>query len=385
MPANNFGDKFESATYDNTGGASSSHTPHKKRRHHSSKNKHTARNIVIVLCAFLITMVATACMFINNFLNKIDYMNAETDTTLIADPDFDESVDLPDEYDKYEKDAQNNYGTKGIYSEENVLNVLICGIDMGDVKDNLYYGRSDSMMILSINNNDDTLRLASLSRAVYVKIPNHRSARLSAAHSYGGPSLLIETIENNYKIRIDNFITVNFEAFKNIIDIFGGIDIYLTDQEAAYVAKSLNNLGLFASYSYKGAGTYHLDGETALMYARARKIDSDRERTGRQRKVLEKIYDKVKNMSASNLMKVANQVLPLVTTDFSKSEILSQCTKIPKYMTWNTQETVIPDKSSAIVNIEGVENGVLLVDWDETIAYSKSFLYPLFTEKETTE
>ena len=314
--------------------------------------------------------------FINSYLNKINYDG--DDTTKIADPNFDESIDLPDEYSSYTDEAERNYGTNGIYSEENVTNILICGIDNGEVEDNLYYGRSDSMMILSINNNDNTLRLASLSRAVYVKISGHKSTRLSAAYSYGGPSLLIDTIQSNYKIKIDNYVCVDFNGFKGIIDTFGGVDIYLTDAEAKSVGRSMKNLGMGAYFTYKGEGTYHLNGDAALLYSRLRYIDSDRERTGRQRKVMEKIFEKVKTMSVTDLMTAANDILPLVTTDMKKTDIISQSTKIPKYVNWNTQQTVIPDKSSEIVEVEGLEFGVLLVDWNETIAYTKSFFYPLF-------
>ena len=328
-----------------------------------------------MLC-FVIALSVTGIAFVNSYLNKINYENGNSDLT--ADPDFDESFDLPDEYGAYDKDAEDNYSKPGIYSEENVTNILICGIDNADINENLYYGRSDSMMILSINNNDNTLRLASLSRAVYVKIPGYKSTRLSAAYSYGGPSLLIKTIQNNYKIKIDNYVCVKFDAFKKIVDIFGGIDLYLTDVEANAVEKIITGSNAQSNFVYKGAGNYHLDGTATLMYARIRTIDSDRARTGRQRKILETIFSKVKKMSAKTALEVADNILPLVTTDMPKSSIISQATKLPSYASWNTQQTVIPDKSSEIVEVEGLDFGVLFVDWAETVAYSKSFFYPLF-------
>lgn len=365
-----------SHSHSSSSGHSHSSSHSSGHHHHHHKKKHTARNILIVLLCFVIASAATGFAVVNSFLNKINYEDPET--TQVADPDFDEGIDLPDEYSIYEDAAEQNFGKTGIYSEDNVTNILICGIDNGDVDDKLYYGRSDSMMILSINNNDNTLRLASLSRAVYVKIEGHKSTRLSAAYSYGGPSLLIDTIQSNYKIKIDNFVSVNFEAFKVIVDKFNGVDLYLTDAEAKGVQRAINGSNESSTFYYTGEGNYHLDGVAALMYSRLRSIDSDRERTGRQRKVIEKIFEKVKGMSATEALGAANDVLPLVTTDLSKSEIVSHATKLPKYASWNTQQTVIPDKSSEIVEIDGLEFGVLLVDWDETISYAKSFFYPLF-------
>lgn len=350
-----------------------SHTSHHstKHHHHHHKRKHMARNIVIVLLCFVFAMSVTTIFFINIFLNKINYLDELVSKT--NDPSVDESVQLPDEFSKYNDDVEANYAKTGIYSQENVVNILICGIDEG--ANDKYYGHSDSMMILSVNKNDNTIRLASLSRAVYVKIAGHKNTRLNAAYLYGGPKLLIDTIQNNYKIKIDNYVSFDFEAFEKIIDIFGGIDVYLTNTEAKGVERSLFVEKVYdSSFSYAGAGTYHLDGKSALMFSRLRYIDSDRERTGRQRKVVEKVFEKLKKISVTDAIEIANKTLPLVTTDMTKTVVLSQCAQIPKYISWKTEQTVIPDKSSDIIEVDGL--GVLFVDWDETVNYTKSFFYP---------
>lgn len=346
-----------------------SHHSHNSHHKHTHKKKHTTRNIIIVLICFILVVCIGGAALVNNVLNKIEF-----EESLQINPDFEDSVELPDEYNYAEKEAEENFHNKGVYFQENVTNYLICGIDRGDSK--MFYPRSDTMMILSVNNNDNTVRLASLSRAVYVKIKDHKSTRLNAAYAYGGPQLLIDTIENNYKIKIDRYISIDFEAFKKIVNIFDGIDIYLTDKEALGVRKSLNSAKVYSSFTYKGAGTYHLDGESALMFARLRYIDSDRERTGRQRKVVKAIFENVKSLTLSQGIEIIDELLPCVTTNLTKTEILSQSTKITKYLSWNIEETVIPDKSSDLINVDNSD--VLLVDWEETINYSKSFFYPDF-------
>ena len=345
------------------------HSHHSRHSNHRRKHKkkHTARNIIIVLICFVLVASIGGVALVNNVLNKIEF-----EEFLEVDPDFDDTVKLPDEYNYAEKEAEVNFQSKGVYSQENVTNYLICGIDRGD--SSTYYPRSDSMMILSVNNNDNTLRLASLSRAVYVKIDGYNNSRLNSAYAYGGPQLLINTIENNYKIKIDRYVSIDFEAFKKIVNIIDGIDIYLTDREALGVRKSLNSGRVYSCFTYKGAGTYHLDGESGLMFARLRYIDTDRERTGRQRKVVKAVIEQASALSLSQGLKMIDEILPCITTSLTKTEIISQATKITKYLSWNIEETVIPDKSSGLITVDNSE--VLLVDWEETINYTKSFFYP---------
>lgn len=327
------------------------------------------KTFIIIICVIIIlcTVVFGGILI---FLNKINTDNYSK----VKSPSFDESIKLPESLTQHSSEVEKNYLNKDIYSQENVTNILLCGVDASANIN--HWGRSDSMMILSLNNNDNTIRLASLSRAVYTKIEGYKSTRLSAAYSYGGPKLLVDTIEKNYKIKIDNYLCVDFEAFKKIIDAFGGIEMYLNETEATGVEKTLqySEYPQNSNFSNNGAGNYILDSSAALAYARVRYIDTDRQRTGRQRKIIEKIFEKTKTISISQAIQIANDVLPYITTDFTKSDIISQCTKIPRYVKYKTMQTVIPDKSSELTMVDGIE--ILFVDWDETISYAKSFFYP---------
>lgn len=263
-----------------------------------------------------------------------------------------------EEYDRFIKENNSK-----IWKSTDVINILLMGIDEGSKA--YPYGRSDAMIIVSVNKATKKVNLISLSRAAYSAIPGYENTRLSHAHGYGGPELAIAAIEQNYKIKIDNFASTNFDSFKKIIDCFGGVDITLSEAEAKEMGKKFKNI--------KGAATYTLNGEQALLYARTRKIDTDKDRTGRQRKILIALSEKIKNMSFSQATNLMNTVLPLVTTDFTKSEILKQAGAALTYVKWDIKQYVLPHQSSKLVLRDNFE--VVLVDWSKEVAYVHQLVY----------
>lgn len=264
-----------------------------------------------------------------------------------------------EEYDRLIK--QNN---SKIWRSDDVINVLLMGIDEGGK--NYPYGRSDAMILISVNKAMKRVSLLSLSRAAYSAIPGYDNTRLSHAHGYGGPSLAIAAVEQNYKIKIDNFASTTFDSFVEIIDSFGGVDIELTSAEAKSLRSQFGG--------FKGAGTYTLNGKQALSYARTRKIDTDKERTGRQRKILIALSQKIKSMSFSQAINMLNKVLPLVTTDFTKTELIKQASSaLTYYINWDIKQYVIPHKSSGLVLRDDFE--VVLVNWTDEVDYVHQIMY----------
>ena len=146
----------------------------------------------------------------------------------------------------------------------------------------------------------------------------------------------------------------------------------LTDAEAKALAEDFAAAGLEVP---TGAGTYHMDGATTLKYVRLRSIDSDRNRTQRQRNVLNVIIGKAKSMGISEGLELLNEILPLVKTDMSKSTIVSQATNAMRYLKWNITQDTIPHTYPKLVNVDGTE--VLLLDWDQTISYIHQKFYIL--------
>ena len=260
-----------------------------------------------------------------------------------------------------------NYNNNQIFYSNDIKNILLMGIDEGSKR--YPYGRSDSMIVISVNTKTKAVKMVSFSRAVYAAIAGYDNTRLNHAHGYGGAPLAIDTIERNYKIKIDNYVETGFETFKQIIDVLGGVEITLNGAEANALKSKIKKAGL----EYKGKGTYNLNGSLALEYVRLRKIDTDRERTARQRKVLMSIASKFKSQNAFQLTNLANKILPLIRTDMSKSEIISQLTTVGSYLNGNVEQYVIPHKSSALTLIDEYE--VLIVDWKDEVKYVHKVFY----------
>ncbi|MGN0467623.1 MAG: LCP family protein [Acutalibacteraceae bacterium] len=304
-----------------------------------------------------------------------DSDNAEDDENTVKNAKKDPSTKSA--FDENDKKIERNFNDKKIWYNDNIMNILVMGIDYGSKT--YPYGRSDSMIVLSINKQTKKVKMISFSRAVYVAINGYDNTRLNHAHGYGGAALAIDTIERNYKIRIDNYVSTNFDTFQKLIDVIGGVDIELTSAEAKALKSKIQKQGL----TYNGAGTYNLKGELALNYVRLRKIDTDRARTQRQRNVLMAIANKAKNMNVFQITTTLNNILPLITTDLSKTEILSQAVSLPSYLNGTVEQAVIPHKSTNLQLVDGFE--VLLIDWDDEVKYVHDLFYgdvvPSYYEK----
>ncbi|MCI6771947.1 MAG: LCP family protein [Oscillospiraceae bacterium] len=326
--------------------------------------------LVTVLC---IVIVLFAAIFATGFhyLNKISYddgslVTAPTDTNQEEESDLLNGGTLSDEeaakLAEADSSIQNN-ASKIRYSDD-VYNILLMGIDYGSK--NYPYGRSDSMILVSINKNQKTIKLVSLSRAAYAAIRGYKNTRLSHAHGYGGAPLAIDTVERNYKIRIDRYVSVGFDSFKKIIDAFGGVSINLTSVEQ----NVLN--GAFPG-KFPSAGTYTLNGEQALVYARLRATDNDRTRTGRQRNVLMALSQKAKSMSVTDALGILNVVLPLVRTNFTRTELVKQAANALSYLKWDISQDILPVSGTGLVLRDQFE--VILVDWEKEVSYTNDLLF----------
>lgn len=330
-----------------------------------SKKKKRKKRLMKALIALLLVFTiifGTGAVILNSYLNKMNFGDSigEVDPSL----DGEESLSF-DEQANADADIRANLDDNVLWYDDRIYNVLLVGADYGDKKDGVYQNyltRSDSMILLSINTIDNVINMVSLSRAVYVAIPGHGNKRLNAAHAYGGAKLLVETIENNYKIRIDKYVTVNFDGFQSIVNALGGVSINMTAQEARIILGKSQ------------AGTYHLDGDEAMAYSRLRYIDSDRKRTGRQRAVLNAMAVELRKASPSQLLELLDVFLPLVTTNFTKAELLAQMTNVPKYLSMRVNEDIIPHNAVSLTMRDGKE--VLILDWKETNAYTHQLLYP---------
>lgn len=196
-------------------------------------------------------------------------------------------------------------------------NIVLLGKDSEDT--DYENGRSDCIIIVSINEKTKEVKLASVYRDTYLQIPGRSLDKVNHAYAYGGPALTMSTLNTNLDLDITEYVAVNFEATRDIVDAVGGVTITVTDAEATKIS------------GISGAGTYLLNGSQALQYARIRKIDSDYQRTERMRTVLEAVFEKAKKMNVNELIKLANTILPEISTNISQSEIVSLIPQIAQY------------------------------------------------------
>lgn len=174
------------------------------------------------------------------------------------------------------------------------------------------YARSDCMILCSFDPENNSITLTSFLRDLYVPIPGHSKNRLNAAYAFGGRDLLVKTLEGNFGLPIDGCFEVDLSCFPEIIDLLGGVSIDLRQDEADLLGDGL------------AAGTQKLTGTQALSYARIRSLDPDGDfsRTKRQRQLLISLVDAFRNASMPALLRLAPEVLSLMTTDFTPENLL---------------------------------------------------------------
>ena len=210
--------------------------------------------------------------------------------------------------------------------------------------------------------------MVSFMRDLYVQIPGYSDNRINAAYRFGGIQLLNDTIEKNFGIVIDGNVEVSFAQFITIVEILGGVEMDLTSAEASY----LRNIG----FPNVVAGKNLLGGEAALQYCRIRQIDSDHQRTERQRKFLMTIANSVKGMSASQMLELVNKVLPYVYTDLSNGEIISCATNAFQALTSGSgiNSGKVPQSGQYYgAKISGMQ--VMVADLYKCNQYLKSTIY----------
>ena len=230
--------------------------------------------------------------------------------------------------------------------EEGVTNILLIG---NDSRENGEDGRSDAMILLSISNKTKKIYMTSLLRDMYVEIPGHKDNRLNAAYSYGGAELLMETIEKNFDIHISRYVLVNFEAFANLVDAVGGVDLELTGKEVEYVNGYLVEYNILLGrpegtdyFDDLSGGMVHLNGPQALAYCRNRYIGTDFGRTERQRKVLTEVIHKLPKGVLMNPKGLIDGLMPNLTTNLTQAECYRLSLMAPKILTYDIIQNSIP-------------------------------------------
>lgn len=262
--------------------------------------------------------------------------------------------------------------------EEGVINILLIGNDSRQQGDD---GRSDAMILLSISNETKTIHMTSLLRDMYVEIPGYKNNRLNAAYAYGGPELLMETLETNFDISVNRYVLVNFQAFANLVDVAGGVDLELTNEEVKYINGYLVEYNILEDrpegtdyLDPSLSGTVHLNGPQALAYCRIRYIGTDFARTERQRKVLSAIISKAPATLLTNPVEMIKGILPNLTTNLTEAEVRNLSLQAPKLLSYDMIQGSIPIEGSySNASIRGMS--VLEVDFEKNKKYIREEIY----------
>ncbi len=269
--------------------------------------------------------------------------------------------------------------TSGTMESTLVKSVLLIGTDSRDT--DTERGRSDSIILLSINYATGKMFLTSFLRDAYVTIPGYGSSKLNSAYSYGGAELLMDTLEYNYNLSIDDYICVSFSGFASIVDAFGGVEITLSDSEAEAVNDILYSevnelLGYEKTDGYlDGGGTYILTGKQALSYARIRYVgNADFERTSRQREVLTTLLSQAKTRAVTALPSLMSTALPETITNMEMGEMYLLSLTLPVLAVYEIEQIQIPaDGTWSNATIGG--QSVLEVDFSANQSLLESTIF----------
>lgn len=269
---------------------------------------------------------------------------------------------------KKERAEVEHYENMKPRSEKDILNFLLVGVDNPDSRRN---GRSDTMMILTMDKKNKKIKLTSLMRDTYVFIAGHGNEKLNHSYAYGGIKLLKETVENSFKIKIDNYVIVDFHDFQAIIDIIGGVEVYVDEKEKEIINKYIED----REEKIEKEGTCNLMGEEALTYARIREIGGCEARTERQREVMKSAQWRLKKLSVFKYPKLIGAVMKSIDTDMNFLEILDYGYWFSKNIDKEMDTLQIP--SSEFSKGELIENKgwVLVMDKVKNLKLLGEFIY----------
>lgn len=346
--------------------------PAKKQKPRKKMNKVLLGILIFFL--ILILLIVAVVWFLWAKLDLIEFED-EIDKSVYSS---NQNLDLEDEESEEIVDISGLEMVDGdleipdseIWDEENVLNILLIGTDERTKEFNVN-ARSDSMILVSIDKDYNTVKLVSLERGIAAPILEGQYAGqydwLTHVFRYGGSDLLVKTVEYCFKVDVDHYVRVNFNSVTQVVDAIGGIDMTLTKSEA-------NALNKGSDIDLK-EGVNHLDGATALSFARLRSIDSDWNRVARQRKVILAVVDALKGSSLLDLNNLADQVLPLIQTNLTKMEIAELVLYAPNFLQAEFDQMTIPKQGTYRGKTVMGGRGSFYIDFEVNNDLLHRFLY----------
>lgn len=214
----------------------------------------------------------------------------------------------------------------GVMSDSKITNIALFGLDARENED---VGRSDALMILTIDQRHGKLKITSILRDSEVNIDGYGSDKITHAYAYGGPELAIKTLNQNYNLDIEDYVTVNFIQMAEIVDAFGGVEINVTDDEMTEINNNLAmqqaesaDANIVDSDYLSQSGDLLLNGNQAVAYARIRHLDSDDVRASRQQEVLMGLVKRLKSKNILEYPNLIRKVMPMCETSLDFGDIM---------------------------------------------------------------
>lgn len=331
--------------------------------------KRTALKVAgIVSCVLVGLVLIGFCVWngiLNHYLDKINIVTKEEklvyETERIPEEipqTVLEEIETLEELPPVEEEVD-LHGTFGISDlpricdTKDVTNILLLAVDSrggGDA------GRTDTMMLVSINEKTGKIVLCSFLRDLYAHYPTEPKNpisggydKLNHAHAYGGPALTMAVLKESFNIDVKHYAKVNFSAFVQVVDAMGGVDLYLSEAEVRFINKyEAGNAaesrisGYVPSPLPVSAGVHHLNGVKALTHARNRNVGSDFQRTERQRNLISAMVNRVKSLSIWQITDLLDVFLPMITTNMQKDMLKDLIEKIPAMLDSEIASTKIP-------------------------------------------
>lgn len=312
--------------------------------------KGRAKRIVCIVLSVVFLVCGSGMIYYYSVLNSMNFKSI----------DDDDNNDTPLTTIEALEGNETNLSLNGndLLQDSKILNVMLFGEDNSKKTSTSGFGLSDTMIMMSIDNRHKKLKLTSFQRDTYLYIPGHGYNKLNASYTLGGAKLAIQTIEANYGVKVDRYAVVDFESFKEIINTLGGVDIELTQDEIDYINYQMYKNGQTSEYTtIKDApGIVHLDGQEALWYARNRGLQKgedgneigidgdDWDRTSRQRKLLETVFNSMKSADLTKIISIVSSVGPLITTNLKKDEITALVSHSLTYLSYDVEQYYLPEE-----------------------------------------
>lgn len=216
-----------------------------------------------------------------------------------------------------------------IEEEKGTINVLLVGLDGRDKDEG---SRTDSIILATADTNNKRIKLTSFMRDMYVPIPGHGQNRINSAYAIGGSDLLTKTINQDFGLGIQYYMSIDFRAFQQLVEQVGGIDLEVKDHEVKEINKFIQEVNGKDSTLLKGPGYQHLNGQQALSYSRIRKVGrDDYERTERQRRVISLLIEKARKTSPLKFPQMVSTLLPYIKTNIPTTKLMSMAYTVYKF------------------------------------------------------